>query len=305
MQKYSRNERGQYWVAVGCVVAFNLIDSLTDLLTFSIGQSLHPFQIAFLRNLIGACVMIPWMLRRGTLYFRLKRPLWHVLRALVGVVAVGGFTISVIKVPLMKCTAIGFLEPVFFLPLAAFILHERVDWVRICGACVGLCGIVLITLDEFQTYQFWSLLAVLSTVGYAALTCVERLMVEHEHPLSLIFSFELGCAIFLLFPAWKVWQPVTTLQWEMLALLGLGSVFLQVFLFKMFQYAEISAVFPLRYTEILLTAFFAYLFFGQKPNLSAWMGASIIVITTWFLASKESRKNRVQPHYLDGEVQAH
>ncbi len=292
LQRMHRNRR-RYLVAVGWVLVLDVISSANDIISLNLGQALHPLQIAFLRNVIAMLWMLPVMLPKKTLYFRVRRPGWHVLRAVIGALAVGGFTIGVIKVPLMKNTAVGFMEPLFFLPMGVLILKEKIDPPRLWCAIIGLFGIILMTYEELASYQFWVLLTVLSTFCYAALTCLGRIMFEEESAYTLIFYFALGVALLLMIPALFVWHSVDTRSWGWLGLLGFNSSFMQIAMFQLFRYADVSAVMPLRYVEILVTSLLGVMLFHQIPTLATWLGAGIIVGTACILTVYEQRKDRL------------
>lgn len=282
-----------YLLAVAWVLLLDVISSVNDVISLALGQTLHPLQIAFLRHALGILWILPVMLRRRTLNFRIRHIKGHVLRAVLGAVAVGGFTVGVIKVPLLKNTAVGFMEPLFFLPMGALVLHETIDRPRLGCALLGLVGIVIMTYEEFASYHYWVLLTVVSTFCYAALTCLGRLMFEEESATTLIFTFVCGVSLLLLVPAIVVWKPVAPSTWGWLALLGFNGSFMQVAMFQLFRYADVSAVMPLRYIEILVTSLLGVIFFHQIPTAMTWLGAGIIIASTFILTFSERRKERI------------
>ncbi len=111
--------KGLYAQVIVWLLLIDLICASDDILSFYLDQSLHPIQVSFIRFVVNAVSVLPWMLPKGLTYFRTKKAGLHFWRGVLGAVAIGSVTISVIKMPLMKNTCLSFTEPLFLLPLAA------------------------------------------------------------------------------------------------------------------------------------------------------------------------------------------
>ena len=72
----------------------------------------------------------------------------------------------------------------------------------------------------------------------------------------------------------------------MLALGVLGG-FAQYFVIKAVQYAQISAVAPFQYTELIGAVLFGLFVFGEFPDLWTWVGAAIITACGLYIAYRE------------------
>lgn len=236
--------------------------------------------------------VIPFMLHRGTFYFKTKMPMMHVWRAIAGTVAIGCVTYSVVKLPLLKNTCIMFSEPLLFLPLAAIFLNEKVDAVRIICTLGGFLGIAIVTYQDFSQMNWWVLVALTSALFYAISNVIVKKMVNREHILTLLFYFGLGTSLLFLIPAICVWKPLTWSQIGILSLLGINGNIIQVFMFKSYAIADVSALMPIRYTEWIFIFLFGFFLFHQTPTIQVIIGGCIIIISSCIITLSENRRER-------------
>lgn len=237
--------------------------------------------------------VLPFMLRRGALYFKSHCFKMHTWRAVLGAMALGVNAFAVIRVPLLKNTCISFTEPLLVLSLAAVFLREKIDSARLGCTLLGLLGIVVVTYQDFSTFNVWIALPILSTLMYAIITLVARKLADEDPIPTMLFYFSLGTSLLLLIPALMTWSPVSLKQLGLLALLGMGGNLIQVCMFKAFEASDVSALMPLRYLELVFTFLFGYFLFHQVPAGTTWIGSVIIIASAMLITILEKRKERV------------
>ena len=84
------------------------------------------------------------------------------------------------------------------------------------------------------------------------------------------------------------WQPLTAND---LAIMAFAGIFLGAAQFTMalaFLTAEAATVAPFRYTVIILTTLFGYLFFGDIPDTFVIVGVAIVVASGLYILHRES-----------------
>ena len=87
---------------------------------------LHPFELAFFRNLFGLIVVMPWFVRYGLRPLQTKRLGLHALRSGINVMAMLMFFYALSVTPLADVAALSFTAPIFATVLAIVILKEVV-----------------------------------------------------------------------------------------------------------------------------------------------------------------------------------
>ena len=80
--------------------------SLLHALIRGMSNELHPFELAFFRNLFGLLVVLPWFIRYGLAPLRTSRLGLHAVRAGLNVIAVLSYFYALSVVPLADASAL-------------------------------------------------------------------------------------------------------------------------------------------------------------------------------------------------------
>lgn len=279
--------QGVFWAVMICVVSVT-----NDLLMNHLGNRLHVIEISFFRFLFSMLSVLPFILSRGTHLFKTSQPMMHVWRAVVGACALGLCCYSVNIMPLAENTTIMFVEPLFFLILAFFILGEKVNLQRCMATGIGFIGLAIILQPGTEAFQIVAFVPMTAAILFAVLNIMAKTMIRDEHSYTLLFYFGLGTTLFALVPAYFFWQTPTLFELSLLALLGIGGNMIQVCLFRAFSATEASALAPFRYVEFIVAAAFGYLILGQIPTLAIVLGASLIIAGTFYITVVETRREK-------------
>src|SRR3546814_11645780 len=89
-------------------------------------QQLHPFQIAFFRNLFGLLFALPLLLRHGPgLLHTNKLPLYF-LRCSIGIVSMLAGFWAIVNLPLAQAISLSYSTPLFVTIGAVLVLAEEI-----------------------------------------------------------------------------------------------------------------------------------------------------------------------------------
>ena len=75
-------------------------------------------------------------------------------------------------------------------------------------------------------------------------------------------------------------------------MLGIGGNLIQMCIFRAFSSTDASSLTPIFYTEIGIATMFGFLFFGQVPTLYLFIGAALIIGSTFAISVIETRKEK-------------
>ena len=78
-----------------------------------LGNDLHPFVIAFYRNLFGLMAVLPLVYRIGISGLRTRRPVMNLLRSVSGIIAMLTWFYGLSTVPTAEATALSFTAAIF------------------------------------------------------------------------------------------------------------------------------------------------------------------------------------------------
>ncbi len=277
--------QGVFWA-----VMINLVSVSNDVLMRLLGENLHIAEIIFFRFLFSMVTVVPLMLSRGKELFITKRPIPHILRAILGVGAIGACCFAVNVMPLSENTSIMFSQPLFFLPLAVILLKEKVDLPRWLATVVGFLGLILILQPGTDAFRLVGLVSVAAALQFALLDILAKKMVSTENTYSMLFYFAFGTTVGALIPALYFWKTPTMPELGLLVLLGIGANLIQVCLIRAFSATDASALMPFRYVELIFSALFGFLFFQEIPSQSILLGAALIIAATFYISYYEAKK---------------
>lgn len=269
--------QGAFWA-----IMTTLVSNINDVLMKGLGSRLSVVEIIFFRFFFSLITLFPFIVKEGGFSLRMQKPFLHILRALIGVVAIGCSCLAVIQLPLTEVTSLFFTQPLFFLPLAFLFLKEVIPFQRILATLLGFVGILVIVRPYDAHFDLNSLIPIAGALLFAFLDILAKKMVTSETRLSLLFTFALGTTAAAFIPALFFWTTPTLSELFFLFCLGAGANLIQVCLFQAFAATQASALAPFRYVELIFSAFFGFILFHEIPSIYTFMGAVLIIGATLY-----------------------
>jgi len=282
--------RGVLWMAMAAT-AFAVMINVVRYLT----QSFDPLQVVFFRNLFGLLAMLPWLARQGFGALQTRRLGLHVLRAVIGVVAMVGWFTTLSLMPLAEATALSFTAPMFTGVLAVVLLGEAMRIRRWTATVIGLLGALIILRPGIEAVQPVALLAIATAAIWAASTVLIKVMARTESAGAIVTYLNLFSLPLALIPALVVWVAPTLEQLAWCALLGLAGSTAHVCMARALACADATLVMPLDYIRLPAVALIAYLAFGEVPDIWTWLGAAVIAASGIYITLREARIKRAAP----------
>ena len=260
-----------------------------------VSAELHPFQIAFFRNAFGVVVFLPLMLKTGFAMFHTRRLGLHGLRAVLNVTAMLCFFSALSMTPIAQVTALAFTAPIFAAVLSVLLLREQVHVRRWTAILLGFLGTLVILRPGLQSIDLGSLLTLVAAVLWAATMIVIRVLGRSESSLTITAYMNVLLALLSFVPALLVWQApsVTALLW--LLAIGILGTLAQIALAQSLKEAEPGAVMPFDFLKLIWVTILGYLLFTELPDAFIWLGGAIIVLSTSYIAYRESQLRKGRP----------
>lgn len=257
-----------------------------------LSREMHPFEIAFFRNLFGVLFMVPWMLRVGRESLATERMGMHFLRSAAGLAAMLTFFTALSLLPLAEVTALTFTTPMFTTIGAALILRETVKARRWTATLVGFVGALIILRPGTEALRPEALVALAAAALMALAFLTVKSLSRTENPNAIVVMMGLLMTPMSLFPALFVWETPAVQLWPWLLGLGLSATVGQVFLTRAFAAADASAVLPFDFSRLVFVSILGFLFFGERPDLWTWVGGGVIVAAAAYIAHREAVAGR-------------
>jgi drug/metabolite transporter (DMT)-like permease len=259
------------------------------------GTGMHPFQIAFLRNVFALAFMLPWLVRHGRVGLRTQRLNMHLWRAAVGLVAMLTWFSAIAYLPLAEAVALNFTVPLFATAGAALFLGEAVRARRWTATAVGFLGVVVILRPGFTEFTPLMTLPVIAAGFMAVSILLVKSLSRTEAPAAIVTYMNLLLTPLSLLPALFVWRWPTLTELALGLFIGLCAALAHNAFTRAFVQADASAVMPFDYSRLPFVAVVGYLLFAEVPDGWTWVGAAIIAGAAIYIAQRESRVARERP----------
>ena len=262
-----------------------------------------------------ALVVVAFLIRlEGGLHtIRTRRPLLHLFRGLLLVLANMFFFLGLAAMPFAENVALFFTAPLFICLLSQPVLGERVSRAQWAAIAVGLAGVIVMVRPGTDVFRAASLLPICAAFTYSVMQMVTRKLGMQERAglltLYIQVSFILvsvvsGLAIgdgrfnsganptldFLL----RAWQWPTAGDLQLLALCGVVVAFGGYFMSQAYRIAQASVVAPFEYTSMPLALLVGYLLWGDWPDWVSMAGSGLIIASGLLVLTFESRERRTR-----------
>lgn len=280
--------RGMLWMAATGVI-FIVMNTIMKWLS----QDLDPWLVGFLRYLLGAVVMLGGTLRLGIAALWPKAPRLQFVR---GCFHAGGMILWFAALPLVtlaELTAIGFSGPLFICLGAVMFLKERMTGARWAAVLIGFAGVLLVVKPwegaGIAGISTGMLLMLASAPVFAGSFLAAKALTRYDRSEVVVLWQHLWVSVLLVGFATVYWTQPTPLQWALLVLCGFLGAGGHYCMTRAFRVADISAVQPVKFLELVWAAVLGVVVFGTVPAGGTVLGGAVILLSTLLLARHESR----------------
>jgi drug/metabolite transporter (DMT)-like permease len=284
---HADNRRGI--LAMSLAMAFFIAN---DALVKQVSATLPGFQLIFIRGLMATgliAIMAQAMGHLKNWRLMLNRMLW--VRGVIDAVASMTFLTALFHLPLGNATAINLASPLFITAFAIYYFKERVTFQRGAFILLGFSGVLMVVQPASDGFNVYSVICVVATLLHAMRDTLTR-VISLRIPVLLItlstaIAVSIGSGVATMT---QTWAPVTDAN--LLMLLG-ASVFLSLayyFLIVAMRSGEMSLVAPFRYSGLLFALLIGYVVWEELPNLMAWLGILLLVVSGLMILREEHLK---------------
>lgn len=198
-------------------------------------------------------------------------------------VAIWGFTV----LGLVESHAVFACYPLLIAALSGPVLGEKVGWRRWSAIGVGFVGILIILEPGFGVFQPGAVIPLVSALMFAVYGLLTRYVARRDSSATSFFwTGTVGMVAMTAVGMWY-WEPMTGSDWlwmGLLCLTGAGGHFL---LIKCYEVAEVSAVQPFAYLQLVFASTLGILVFGETLRTNVIIGAVLIVMAGLFTLWRE------------------
>lgn len=253
-----------------------------------LGAEMHPFVVAFYRNLFGLLAVLPLVLRAGIVGLHTQRPGIMLLRGITGVLAMLTWFYGLARVPTAEATALSFMAAIFS-ALAAFVfLQEKMRlrrWLAIAGGFIGVMVVLQPNTDNYNPYM---LLVLVSCVFWGLSVTIVKYLTRTDSATSIVAWMSILITILSLPAALLYWQWPSIDQLLLLAIMGFLGTLGHLGMARALSLADTTPVMSIDFMRLVWGALIGIFFFGDGFDVHTWIGAIIIFSSGLYIIFRES-----------------
>lgn len=257
-----------------------------------VSKDIHPFEIAFFRNLFGMVVFTPWLVRHGFAILRTRRIALHSIRAGLNIIAMLCFFTGLSMTPIARVTALGFTAPVFAALLAVLFLGERFRFRRWVAMALGFAGTLIILRPGLETIDTGSLLILASTLAWGITLIVIKMLGRTDSALTITAYMNITLGLLSFIPALFVWTTPSLVNLFWMLCIGVLGTLAQVGMAQALKEADTGVVMPFDFLRLVWVSILGYLLFAEVPDVFTWVGGSVVFASAAYLAYRENAQRR-------------
>lgn len=255
-------------------------------------SQLHPFEIAFFRNLFGFVFTFPLLFRHGWGILRTDKLPLYFLRCCIGIVSMLAGFWAIVHLPLAQAVALSYSTPIFVTIGAVFVLGEVVRARRWTAVIIGFIGVLVLMHPGTDSFNFASLIAVLAAVMSASVAISIKFLSRTEKADAIVIYTTMIWVPLSLVPALFYWTQPTGITWLWVVLSGFLGTTAHMCWTRALTLADASLLTPISFLQVLVVGGFGYFLFGETVDRWTVAGAAIIFGSNVYIAHREARLAR-------------
>ena len=287
MASAANNIRGAVWIVGAAFVATVMSSGVHEL-----AGSIHSSQTVFVRGCVGSVLILAFVLMQSDLRFRTNRIKLHIIRGLIGVVAINLGFYSITILPLATVTALFFTTPLFVTAFSIRLLGEKVGVRRAIASLIGFAGALAVIgyMPEPMSIRWFA--PIFASVAFSLVLILGKKLTTTDQPGTIVLYFAIILAIGSLPPALAVWETPTFNEWLLLILVAATSSLRNYMDVRGYALGDAQFVAPFLYTRMIFMVIAGYFIFDEVPTLSAMIGAAVIISSTLYILHREMTVHR-------------
>ena len=266
-----------------------------------ISSDIHPFEVAFFRNLFGLVVIAPWFIKYGIKPLITNRIKLHFLRSVFNVIAMLTFFYALSVSPLAEVASLSFTAPLFATLLAIIFLGEKIGIRRSAAIIIGFIGAAIIVNPDYKTINMGHMCVLISASIWSVSLIFIKILGKTESSVTITSYMVLFMIPLSAIAASFYWIMPSVNDLLVLAIIGITGTYAQMLLAQALKEEDTVVIMPFDFLKLVWAVLIGYLIFSEVPQVNTWIGSIIIFSSTLYVAYRERKippkvdKNITQP----------
>lgn len=268
----------QKYKGIICIVLSAFCFALMNVFIRMAGE-LPSVQKSFFRNLVAFFFALVIIKKEGVHFSGDRNNLvLLVIRSLFGTMGILCNFYAVDHLVLADASMLSKMSPFFAILFSYFLLKEKVSLVQgiaVAGAFVG--SLLIIKPTGFDLTRLPAVIGLLGGLGAGVAYTFVRIIGKRGEKGPFIVCFFSGFSLLVMLPMLLAsYQSMSIKQFAILMLCGLAAAGGQFSITAAYCYAPAKEISVFDYSQIVFSAIFGFVLFGQVPDLYSWLGYLVI-----------------------------
>jgi drug/metabolite transporter (DMT)-like permease len=262
------------------MIAATFIFAMQDGLSRHLAGEYNVYMVVMLRYWFFASFVVVLSMRRaGGLRSAAQSnvPWLQITRGVLLAVEIIVTVLAFVALGLIAAHAIFAAYPLIAAALSGPVLGEKVGWRRWVAIGIGFIGVLIILRPGVAVVSPGALLALLAAFMFAVYGLLTRYVARYDRASTSFFYTGVAGAVTMTAIGLFYWQPMVGFDWVWMGLLCLSSVSAHFLLIKAYEAAEVSAVQPFAYLQLVFVSFVGVLVFNETLAPHVVLGAVIVI----------------------------
>jgi len=282
--KLSQTVQGMLWMLLSTAFL-----AIMHAVVRHVAEDLHPFEVAFFRNLFGFMAILPMLMKGGWSSLRTEQPKLQVLRGVSGILAMLSWFYALSVVPIATATALSFTAAVFASLGALVFLGEKMRLRRWAAVFISFSGVLLILRPGTEGFNLHALTVLFSALMWGVGVVIVKQLSHTDSGVTIVGWMGISLTVLSIGPAVLVWQWPTLYQLLWLSLIGLLGTLGHLTMIRGLRMAETTAVMSVDFARLVWATLLGYFLFADPIDGLTWIGGGIIFVSGIYIIYRESQ----------------
>jgi drug/metabolite transporter (DMT)-like permease len=193
---------------------------------------------------------------------------------------------------LAEMTTLYYFAPVLTTVLAIIFLKEQITLARVGAASIGFFGVIVAANPSGFTFSLPVVLVLLAALSWAVAMILMRTISRKDRAIVQVFAQNLIHAIAMGLVSLPMWQTMGPVEIGFCVGAGIVGGMGQFLLVETAKIVPASVLGTVEYGALIWAFVFGYLFWGESPGQSVYIGAALVIMAGFMLAWTEHRSRR-------------
>ena len=250
-------------------------------------DELNVATIGFFRFFFGLIIILPFIVKNNFQALKTNNYKLYFFRSGLNFIGMLMHLAAIGMMTLEKNTALTFIAPLFATILAIIILKEKIKIYRTIALILGFIGVLVVIQPGLNSFEKGIYFSLIGNFCFALGMIMVKKISKEDSSFTILAYLYILTTLYTFVVYIFYWQFPNL---EQLIILFIAACFgtLGHYTFNQaIKKSDVTFIAPFNYFALIWSSIFGFFIFNETPNLSTWIGGSIIFISVLIITLRE------------------